>query len=74
MDVRIGIQNVARELTFESEQPQEDIVKAVEAALAEGTLLRLNDAKGGQVLVPSAGIGYVEFGSEKPRRVGFAAE
>jgi hypothetical protein len=74
MDVRIGIQNVARELAFESDQSREDVAKAVEQALASGGLLRLEDSKGGEVIVPAAGLGYVEFGREKPRRVGFAAE
>jgi hypothetical protein len=74
VDVRIGIQNVARELAFESDESREDIATAVENALKDGGLLRLADAKGGEVVVPAAGIGYVEFGREKTRRVGFAAE
>ncbi|MGO3153016.1 MAG: DUF3107 domain-containing protein [Galactobacter sp.] len=74
MDVRIGIQNVARELAFESDESREDVAKAVEQAIAGGSLLRLKDSKGGEIVVPAAGLAYVEFGREKPRRVGFAAE
>jgi hypothetical protein len=74
VDVRIGIQNVAKELAFESDESRDDVTKAVETALKDGGLLRLADSKGGEVVVPAAGIGYVEFGREKARRVGFAAE
>lgn len=73
MDVRIGIQNVAREVVVETAQSREEIEQAVQTAISDGGLLRLDDSKGGQVLVPAAGIGYVEFGSDKQRPVGFAA-
>jgi hypothetical protein len=35
--------------------------------------VRLSDDKGTQYVVPTAGIGYVQIGSEESRRIGFVA-
>ena len=51
----------------------EEVVAAVEAAIADGGVLRLTDDKGRQHLVPGAGIAYVEVGEPTSRRVGFGA-
>lgn len=72
MDVRIGIQNVTRELVLETDESVEDLSKQVADATANGTLLKLTDSKGRQLYVAGAGIAYVEFGGEKQRPVGFA--
>ncbi|GAA3671197.1 hypothetical protein GCM10023081_06950 [Arthrobacter ginkgonis] len=73
MDVRIGIQNVAREVVVESGQTAEEVAAAVSKALTTGGAeLRLTDAKGRVVIVPAGVIGYVEIGAEEQRRVGFA--
>ncbi|GHD03729.1 DUF3107 domain-containing protein [Zhihengliuella salsuginis] len=72
MDVRIGIQNVSREVVVDSDQTPDAVAKTVSEALAAGGLLTLTDAKGRQVIVPTGSIGYVEVGSEAPRPVGFA--
>lgn len=71
MDVHIGIQHVARELVFESDQTAEEVQKAVENAVATNTPLALTDAKGRRFVVPAASIGYVEVGATEARRVGF---
>ncbi|MCU1437091.1 MAG: hypothetical protein JWP66_178 [Naasia sp.] len=74
MEIRIGIVNSGRELSFESAQTAGEIEKAVEAALSTGTgVLRLTDEAGKVYLVPAATLAYVEVGSEKTRRVGFVA-
>ncbi|MCC9203667.1 DUF3107 domain-containing protein [Arthrobacter sp. zg-Y769] len=73
MEVKIGIQNVAREIVFESSQSAEEVADAVEQSLANGALLRLKDVKGRLIVVPGASIGYVEIGAEEVRRVGFGA-
>jgi len=73
MDVRIGIQNVAREVVVDTSSSREEVEAAVAAALKDGSVLTLQDAKGGQIMVPASGIGYVEFSSDKQRPVGFAA-
>lgn len=72
MEIRIGIQNVAREVVLESEQDNAEITQIVSTALNEGGQLRLTDAKGREVIVPVAGIAYVEVGPDQVRRVGFA--
>ncbi|WP_432491625.1 DUF3107 domain-containing protein [Kineococcus gypseus] len=71
MEVRIGVQNVARELVLESNQTSEEITAAVDAALSSGGVLRLKDEKGRTVAVPSATLGYVDIGAAEVRKVGF---
>lgn len=71
MEVKIGVQNVAREIVLESNQSAQDVSKAVAAALQGDTALELTDDKGRVVMVPSAALAYVEIGAEESRRVGF---
>ena len=73
MEIKIGIQNLAREIVIESEQGTEEVSALVSEAIAKGTELRLEDEKGRVVIVPGSALGYVELGGEKPRGVGFAA-
>ena len=50
------------------------IEDAVAAALADTTgYLKLSDSKGRVYIVPTAGLAFVEIGSEESRRVGFVA-
>ncbi|MEE1620373.1 DUF3107 domain-containing protein [Zafaria sp. Z1313] len=72
MDVRIGIQNVAREVVIESSESADRVAEIVTKALHSGQELQLTDAKGRTVIIPTATIGFVEIGAEEPRRVGFA--
>ena len=71
MEVKIGVQNVAREITLESSQTADEIAALVDAAVASGGTLRLTDTKGRTVVVPTTVLGYVEAGVETDRRVGF---
>lgn len=73
MEVKIGVKGAARELSLESEQTPEDVTAAVRAALVDGGVLVLADAKGRQVLVPVDKLAYVEIGELSERRVGFGA-
>jgi hypothetical protein len=74
VEVRIGIVNAPRELSFESKQSTDEIIAAVDAALAAGeSTLRLRDEHGSLYVIPSAGIAYVQVGAEESRRVGFVA-
>jgi hypothetical protein len=74
VEIKIGVQNVARELTVESALTSEEVVSLVSAALS-GTsgVLELDDEKGRKVIVPVAQLGYVEIGEQSVRRVGFGA-
>jgi len=72
VDIRIGILNAPRELSFESSQTADEIAEQVSAALTSGTgFLRLSDDKGKVYLIPTSGIAYVEIGTEESRRIGF---
>ncbi len=70
MEIRIGIQNVSREIVIESDLTADAVAEAVAAAMA-GATLDLTDEKGRRVVVPSGSLGYVEIGEETKRRVGF---
>ncbi len=70
MEVKIGVLHSTRELTIESNQTPEAIGQAVAAAGAEG-ILRLDDVKGSQILVPAANLAYVEIGAARRGGVGF---
>lgn len=71
MEITIGVRDVAREITIDSPLPAEELRGAVKAALDSGTTLELTDENGAQIFVPGGALGYVRFGSETPRRVGF---
>ena len=72
MEVTIGVQNVARELTVETDSPTSEVSAAVEAALADGGgVLRLTDSRGRSIFVPAGAIGWVQVGDSEKARVGF---
>ena len=73
MEVKIGIQNIGREIVLESTQDADAVAKVVGDALAKGTELRLTDEKGRLIIVPASVLGYVEIGAQESRRVGFGA-
>ena len=73
MEIRIGVQNVAREIVLESAQPADEVRSAVDAAVSGSAPLELEDERGRRVVVPAGVLGYVEIGAEGPRRVGFGA-
>ena len=72
MEIRIGILNAPRELSFDTESSAEEVVGSVTSALDSGaTQVTLKDQKGDTYIVPVANIAYVELGSAETRRVGF---
>ena len=72
MDIRIGIANSPREISFETAQSAADVEKVVAEALDGGkSYVTLSDSKGKTYLVPTASLSYVEVGTEESRRVGF---
>ena len=73
VEIRIGIAN-AREITFESGQTASDVTGALTEALESGkSAVTFTDVKGNTFVVPTAGIAFVEVGTEESRRVGFVA-
>ncbi|MDI3213771.1 DUF3107 domain-containing protein [Arthrobacter sp. AL12] len=73
MEVKIGIQNIGREIVLESSQEADAVAKVVGEAITKGTELRLTDEKGRLIIIPANVLGYVEIGAEEVRRVGFGA-
>ena len=74
MDIRIGIRDSSREISFESAQSASEVEAAVAAVLEGGAkVLKLTDNKGRRFIVPTEALGYVEIGAEEARRVGFIA-
>lgn len=71
MEIRIGIQHAARELSFDTDATAADINAQLTAALASAGVLSLTDVKGQSYLVPAANVAYIEFGSTQSRPVGF---
>ena len=71
MEIKIGIKDVAREVTIDTVSTGEEVENALTAALADNGVLTLVDEKGRKVIVPAAQIGYVDLGQEHTRPVGF---
>lgn len=74
MDIRIGIKQSPRELSFESAQSAAEVEAQVTACLESGAkILSLSDNKGRKFVIPAETLAYVEIGAEETRRVGFIA-
>lgn len=72
MEVKIGVQNVGRELVLESAQTPGDVEAAVTEAIANPSgVLSLVDEKGRRVIVAVANLAYVEIAESTSRPVGF---
>jgi len=71
VEITIGVQNVGRELTLDTDRTADEVAADVEAALTDGKPLVLKDTKGRHLVIPSGALGYVEFGGDEARRVGF---
>lgn len=71
MDVNIGVQHIARDISIETEESAEAITAKVNEAINSDGLLSLTDTKGRVVLVPGSKIAYVDLGPATGRRVGF---
>ncbi|MFT4082508.1 MAG: DUF3107 domain-containing protein [Nocardioides sp.] len=71
MEVKIGIQQAARELVVETDESAEVVERLVADAVGGGELLALSDSKGRKVVVPAAKIAYVEIGPRTIGKVGF---
>lgn len=74
MEVKVGVQNSARELVIESGQSADEVARSVAEQVAAGGILTLADEKGRQLFVPVAALAYVEIGEPTVRKVGFGAE
>lgn len=74
MEIRIGISQSARDLSFESKLSSKELTDLIQHAIeSKSVLLKLEDDKGKTILVPTLAITFVEIGAEKARSVGFLA-
>jgi hypothetical protein len=73
VEVRIGVKGAPRELVIDTGDSAGEVEAAVRAAVADGGVFTLLDAKGKQVLVPVATLAYVEVGEHERGKVGFTA-
>ena len=73
VDIKIGILNVAREVSIESTLTGEEVSEKLAEAVASNGVLDLSDDKGRRVIVPAQSIGYIDLGPENARKVGFGA-
>lgn len=71
MEIKIGIQEISRELSVETEATAAQVEKDLKKALDDDGLLTLTDEKGRKVLIPADRIAYLDLGQEKSRPVGF---
>jgi len=73
VEIKVGIQHVAREIVVDSSDTAKQVEKSFADALDKGELLVLNDTRGRKVLIPAESIGYLDIGEEHARVVGFGA-
>ena len=74
MEIRIGITNTGRELSFETAESSDVVKSSVASALdSSASHVTFTDVKGNSYIVPTANLAFVELGTEESRRVGFVA-
>ena len=71
MEVKIGVQYAARELTVETDETTDAIEKLVTDAITNAGVLTLTDTKGQRTVVPAEKIAYVHIGRSVAGQVGF---
>ena len=71
VEVKIGVQNAARELSVETDESAKDVQAALTTALKDDGVFTLSDPKGRTVMVPASKIAYLAFAEETGRKVGF---
>ncbi|MFB9659392.1 DUF3107 domain-containing protein [Glycomyces mayteni] len=74
MEVKIGVQYAPRELVLESKLSPKDLSDTIDQAVKDGGVLRLEDDKGRQVIVPVDKIAYIETAATNVRSVGFTVD
>ena len=71
MEVKIGIQNAARELVLDTNDNADAVEKLVTEAVASDGVLAITDTRGRRVLVPATRLAFVEIGGGVSGQVGF---
>ena len=75
MEIKIGVRQIGRALTVETDQTAEQLEQALREALrADDGVLVVHADKGRRLLLPAGQIGYLDLGAEHARPVGFGFE
>ncbi|MEO3826143.1 DUF3107 domain-containing protein [Actinomadura sp. B10D3] len=75
MQVRIGVQNVPKELVVDTALSADEVQDALREALsASDGVLVLKDRRAGRIVVPAARVGYLEISEDEQRSVGFGTQ
>ena len=74
LEVRIGVTDSPREISFQSAMAPEAIESEIIKALEQGVVaLTLTDEKGRRFIIPTKSLAYAEIAAGDERRVGFIA-
>jgi len=71
MEVKIGVQNAARELSVETDVEPDSVLESLNQALKDEGLFTLTDDKSRTVAVPADKVAYLYFTADSGRKVGF---
>jgi hypothetical protein len=71
VEVKIGVQYAARELSVTTDAKPDDVLAALSKAIKDESVFVLTDDKGRTVAVPAARVAYLDFTSDSERKVGF---
>jgi hypothetical protein len=75
VEIKIGIVDVARELSIDAQvSGADEVVVDLQSALElPNGVLELTDDKGRRLAIPANRVAYLDFGVEHARQVGFGA-
>jgi hypothetical protein len=73
VEIKIGVQDTAREVSLDSNDTSESVIAAINEAIATAGILTLVDDRGRTVIVPAAKLAYVEISANTKGRVGFGS-
>ncbi|MFA1544913.1 DUF3107 domain-containing protein [Actinomadura chokoriensis] len=75
LQVRIGVQNVPKELVVDTAESADEVTDALSAALGDPNgVLVLKDRRSGRIVIPAARVGYLEISEDEQRNVGFGTQ
>jgi len=75
VQVRIGVQNVPKELLIDTDLSADEIQNALADALSGPRgIFALQDRRAGRVVIPAERIGYLEISEDEERSVGFGSQ
>jgi hypothetical protein len=76
VQVRIGVQNVPRELVVDTGLSADEVQAALADALAEphGVFVLRDRRAPGRIAIPAERVGYLEISEDEQRSVGFGTQ